>query len=131
VCARGGAADGGAGGGSILTMTYLGGERRVPHYNVMGVAKAALDASCATSPGISARRTSASTRSRRAGAHAGGALDRRLSDDGGDRRGALAAAPPRSTPTTSAPRPRTCSRTTRRTSRDDLYVDSGYHSMGM
>jgi enoyl-[acyl-carrier protein] reductase I len=33
------------GGGSMLTMTYLGGERAVPHYNVMGVAKAALDAS--------------------------------------------------------------------------------------
>jgi enoyl-[acyl-carrier protein] reductase I len=33
------------GGGSIVTMTYLGGERAVPHYNVMGVAKAALDAS--------------------------------------------------------------------------------------
>jgi enoyl-[acyl-carrier protein] reductase I len=32
-----------AGGGAILTMTYLGGERAVPHYNVMGVAKAALD----------------------------------------------------------------------------------------
>src|ERR687891_53118 len=34
-----------AGGGAVLTMTYLGGERAVPHYNVMGVAKAALDAS--------------------------------------------------------------------------------------
>ena len=34
-----------AGGGSIMTMTYLGGERAVPHYNVMGVAKAALDSS--------------------------------------------------------------------------------------
>jgi enoyl-[acyl-carrier protein] reductase I len=34
-----------AGGGSILTMTYLGGTRAVPHYNVMGVAKAALDSS--------------------------------------------------------------------------------------
>ncbi len=33
------------GGGSIVTMTYLGGERAVPHYNVMGVAKAALDSS--------------------------------------------------------------------------------------
>jgi enoyl-[acyl-carrier protein] reductase I len=32
-------------GGSIMTMTYLGGERAVPHYNVMGVAKATLDAS--------------------------------------------------------------------------------------
>lgn len=35
----------GRGGGSVLTMTYLGGERAVPHYNVMGVAKATLDAS--------------------------------------------------------------------------------------
>jgi enoyl-[acyl-carrier protein] reductase I len=34
-----------AGGGSIVTLTYLGGERAVPHYNVMGVAKAALDSS--------------------------------------------------------------------------------------
>jgi enoyl-[acyl-carrier protein] reductase I len=32
-------------GGSLLTMTYLGAERWVPHYNVMGVAKAALEAS--------------------------------------------------------------------------------------
>jgi enoyl-[acyl-carrier protein] reductase I len=33
------------GGGAIVTMTYLGGVRAVPHYNVMGVAKATLDAS--------------------------------------------------------------------------------------
>ena len=32
-----------AGGGSVLTMTYLGGERVMPYYNVMGVAKAALE----------------------------------------------------------------------------------------
>jgi len=32
-------------GGAIVTLTYLGGERVVPHYNVMGVAKAALDMS--------------------------------------------------------------------------------------
>jgi enoyl-[acyl-carrier protein] reductase I len=32
-------------GGSIVTLSYLGGERVVPHYNVMGVAKAALEAS--------------------------------------------------------------------------------------
>jgi enoyl-[acyl-carrier protein] reductase I len=32
-------------GGSIVTLTYLGAERVVPHYNVMGVAKAALEAS--------------------------------------------------------------------------------------
>jgi enoyl-[acyl-carrier protein] reductase I len=32
-------------GGSIVTLTYLGGERVVPHYNVMGVAKASLEMS--------------------------------------------------------------------------------------
>ncbi|TCP19514.1 enoyl-[acyl-carrier-protein] reductase [NADH] [Scopulibacillus darangshiensis] len=32
-------------GGSIVTMTYLGGERVIQNYNVMGVAKASLDAS--------------------------------------------------------------------------------------
>ncbi|HET7619130.1 MAG TPA: enoyl-ACP reductase [Vicinamibacterales bacterium] len=33
------------GGGSIVTLTYLGAERVFPNYNVMGVAKAALEAS--------------------------------------------------------------------------------------
>ncbi|MBW5445651.1 enoyl-ACP reductase FabI [Cohnella sp. CFH 77786] len=32
-------------GGSIVTMTYLGADRALPNYNVMGVAKAALEAS--------------------------------------------------------------------------------------
>ena len=35
----------GTGGGSILTLTYYGAEKVIPHYNVMGVAKAALEAS--------------------------------------------------------------------------------------
>ena len=34
-----------ADGASLLTLTYLGAERVFPHYNVMGVAKAALEAS--------------------------------------------------------------------------------------
>ena len=34
-----------SGGGSITTLTYLGSTRVIPHYNVMGVAKAALEAS--------------------------------------------------------------------------------------
>lgn len=34
-----------AGGGSIVTLSYYGAEKVVPHYNVMGVAKAALEAS--------------------------------------------------------------------------------------
>ena len=32
-------------GGSVLTLTYYGSEKVLPHYNVMGVAKAALEAS--------------------------------------------------------------------------------------
>ena len=32
-------------GGSLLTLTYYGAERVIPHYNVMGIAKAALEAS--------------------------------------------------------------------------------------
>ena len=43
VCAR--AAPMMKAGGAMLTMTYLGAERVMPHYNVMGVAKAALEAS--------------------------------------------------------------------------------------
>ena len=32
-------------GGSLLTLTYYGAEKVIPHYNVMGVAKAALETS--------------------------------------------------------------------------------------
>jgi len=32
-------------GASVLTLTYLGGPKYIPHYNVMGVAKAALESS--------------------------------------------------------------------------------------
>jgi enoyl-[acyl-carrier protein] reductase I len=35
----------GEGGGSLLTLTYYGAEKVMPHYNVMGVAKAALETS--------------------------------------------------------------------------------------
>ena len=83
------------GGGSIVTMTYLGGERAVPHYNVMGVAKSTLDASRSL-PRLGSR-LQEHPRERdlgRAGPHARGALDRRLHDDGDDVRGARAAPPP-------------------------------------
>jgi enoyl-[acyl-carrier protein] reductase I len=33
-----------SGGGSIMTLTYYGAEKVVPHYNIMGVAKASLEA---------------------------------------------------------------------------------------
>src|ERR1700751_1310934 len=32
-------------GGSLITLTYYGAEKWLPHYNVMGIAKAALEAS--------------------------------------------------------------------------------------
>ncbi|WP_068073412.1 enoyl-ACP reductase FabI [Novosphingobium lentum] len=35
----------GTGGGAILTLSYYGAEKVIPHYNVMGVAKAALETS--------------------------------------------------------------------------------------
>lgn len=38
-------AEDGTGGGSVLTLTYYGAEKVIPHYNVMGVAKAALESS--------------------------------------------------------------------------------------
>ena len=104
------------GGGSIVTMTYLGGERAVPHYNVMGVAKATLDASVRyLAWDLGQKRDPRERRLGRPGAHARGPLDRRLPDDGGDRRGARAAAPPHRRGRRGRRRPRTCSRTTRAT----------------
>ena len=38
-------AESGSGGGSIVTLSYYGAEKVIPHYNVMGVAKAALETS--------------------------------------------------------------------------------------
>jgi NAD(P)-dependent dehydrogenase (short-subunit alcohol dehydrogenase family) len=91
-------------GGSIMTMTYLGGVRAVPHYNVRGVAKAASTHPSAAWPGTWARRTSASMpsppgscgRSRRARSPAFRPW-RRSSRSGRRSTGT-------STPTTSAPR---------------------------
>jgi enoyl-[acyl-carrier protein] reductase I len=121
-----------AGGGAILTMTYLGGERAVPHYNVMGVAKATLDSSVrylAWDLGQKNIRVNAVLGG--ACADAGGALDRGLSDDGVDRRGALAAAPPDRSRRRGGRR--RVPALGRRAQRDGttLYVDSGYHAMGM
>ena len=43
-------------GGSIVAMTYYGAEKVVPHYNVMGVAKASLEASTVILPTTLARK---------------------------------------------------------------------------
>ena len=52
------------GGGSMVTLTYLGSQRVFPNYNVMGVAKAALESTVRYLASDSGRKTSASTRSR-------------------------------------------------------------------
>ena len=81
-----------AGGGSVVTMTYLGGERAVPHYNVMGVAKATLDSS------VKYLAWDLGQKNIRVNAVSAGPVRTlaarsiaRLPDDGGDRRGALCA----------------------------------------
>ena len=52
-------------GGSLLTLTYYGAEKWMPHYNVMGVAKAALEASVRyLAADLGTQATSASTPSR-------------------------------------------------------------------
>jgi len=51
-------------GGAMVTMSYLGAVRSVPNYNVMGVAKAALEAATVTWPTTSGGKGSASTPSR-------------------------------------------------------------------
>ena len=66
------------GGGLILTMTYLGGERAVPHYNVMGVAKATLDASVRYLAWDLGQKNVRERSLGRPGAHARGTLDRGL-----------------------------------------------------
>ena len=120
------------GGGSILTMTYLGGERAVPHYNVMGVAKAALDASVKYlawdlgAKGIRVNAISAGpVRTLAARSIAGfptmesiveerSPLHRRIdADDVGRAAGYLLSDDARNVTATT------------------LYVDSGYHAMGM
>ena len=51
-------------GGSLLTLTYYGAEKVMPHYNVMGVAKAALEASVRYLAADLGKGASASTPSR-------------------------------------------------------------------
>ena len=121
------------GGGSVVTMTYLGGERAVPHYNVMGVAKAALESSMRyLAADLGDAEHPRQRDHRRAGAHARGPLDHGLHDDGGDRRRAGAAqAQHRRRPTSARPRCTCCRPLAASVTGTILYVDAGYHAMGM
>ncbi len=65
-------------GGSALTLTYYGAEQVMPHYNVMGVAKAALEASVKYMAEDLAKTASASTPSRRPDQDAGRVRHRRF-----------------------------------------------------
>ena len=65
-------------GGSIMTLTYYAAEKVVPNYNVMALAKAALEARSAISPGTSASRHPRQRHLRRPHQDAGGPRHRRL-----------------------------------------------------
>ena len=66
-------------GGSIVAMTYYGAEKVVPHYNVMGVAKAALEASTRyLAYDLGPKKNPRELHQRRSGEYAGGARDRRV-----------------------------------------------------
>ena len=71
------------GGGSILTLSYLGAVRAIPNYNMMGVAKAALEACVRYLVGGSRSQEYTSQRAqRRTGAHIVVVGDSRLPYDG-------------------------------------------------
>ena len=131
--AAGRAADERRGGGAMVTLTYMASERAFPGYNVMAVAKAALE--CSVRYLAYELGAGADPRQRdlgRAGAHAGRQGHPRLRPDGERDRAALAARRRTSRPPTSAAPPCTsAARLAAMVTGTTLYVDSGYHAMGM
>ena len=120
--------------GSIVTLTYIGGERVVPNYNVMGIAKAALEAcvrylAADLGPrGIRVQRDLGrpdphAVGQRRAGLH------RRSSTTSPNRRRCAATSPPRKSATPACSWPATALARDHR--QRSLYVDAGYHVMGV
>ncbi len=119
-------------GGSIVTLTYLGGERVVPNYNVMGVAKAALEANVrylaySLGPrGIRVNAISSGPIKTLAAAGISG-FSKMLK--------AVAAAAPLRRNTDQSEVADTalflCSQLSRGITGEVIYVDSGYHIMGM
>ena len=120
-------------GGSIVAMSYYGAEKVVPHYNVMGVAKASARSQHALSRLRSGpEKNPRELHQRRAGEHPRGARHQRLLANAQALRGTLAAQarcvarrtrrrPACSSPATARPRsPARC-----------IYVDGGYQIMGM
>jgi enoyl-[acyl-carrier protein] reductase I len=121
-----------AGGGSIVTMTYLGGERAVPHYNVMGVAKATLDASVKyLAWDLGQKNIRVNAISGRSGTHARGPIDHRLRDDGVDLRERSPLHRQIDADDVGAAAAYLLSDDARNVTATTLYVDAGYHSIGM
>ena len=120
------------GGGSIVTMTYLGGVRAVPHYNVMGVAKATLDASMRyLAWDLGQKQIRINAISAGTGANACRPLDRRVHDDGGAVRAARPLHRTIDSTDCGAAAAYLLSEDARNVSGTTLYVDAGYHAMGM
>ena len=120
-------------GGSLLTLTYYGAEKWMPHYNVMGVAKAALEASRA----LSRRRPRAQEYPRQrhlggADQDAGGIRHRRLPLHPEMERIQLAAAPHRDhRGGRRVRRSIFLSDLVRGVTGEIMHVDAGYHIVGM
>ena len=120
-------------GGSAGTLTYYGAEKVMPHYNVMGVAKAALEASVrymAEDLGKKNIRVNAISAGPDQDAGRGG--HRRFPLHPEMERIQLAAAPQRDARRKSATRRCSCSPIWRRgVTGEILHVDAGYHIVGM
>ena len=119
-------------GGSILTLTYYGAEKWMPHYNVMGVAKAALEASVRyLAADIGAKQH---PRQRDFGGpdqDAGGVRHRRLPLHSEVERIQRADAPHRDDRGGRRQRAVSALRPVARRHRRGAHVDSGYHVVGM
>ena len=81
--------------GSLLTLSYLGAERTMPNYNVMGMAKASLEAGVRYLAGSLGRKAPASTASPPARSALGSLRHRQLPQDARRQREADPAAPQR------------------------------------
>ena len=120
-------------GGSLLTLTYFGAERVMPHYNVMGVAKAALEAQRALSRRRSRQRADPRQRDlRRADQDARGVGHRRLPLHPAVERAQRAAAAATSRSRKSAtPALYLLTDLARGVTGEMHHVDGGYHMVGM
>jgi enoyl-[acyl-carrier protein] reductase I len=119
-------------GGSLLTLTYYGAEKWMPHYNVMGVAKAALEAS------VRYMAADLGVKNIRVNAISAGPIKTLAASGIGDFRYILKwneyNSPLRRTVTTEEVGDAgmfMCSKLSRAITGEILHVDSGYHVVGM